>query len=77
MTVPYGDLSHVQTVSAIGVTAASRVFLAVAPHSDADENSPELLDLLSISGAAGTDQITITLTFATPTGGPIKLYWRA
>lgn len=77
VTVPAGALSHVETFAAIGVAPASLIFLAIGAHSDSDENSPELLDVSTISGTAGTDQITATLTFATPTSGPINLNWRA
>ncbi len=72
-----GRFEHVETIPATGVTAASRVYLALAPADDTDENSPELLDLVALSGAAATDAIAITATFREPTSGLVKLYWSA
>lgn len=77
ITVPSAALSHVETFAATGVLPASLIFMAIGAHDDDDENSPELLDISTISGRAGTDQITATLVFATPTSGPINLNWSA
>lgn len=77
ITVPLNSYYHAETVTATGLTDTSRVLLGLAPHLDTDDNSPELLDILSMSGQSGTDTLTITATFATPTSGLIKLYWRA
>lgn len=77
VTIPTLSFAHIQTVAALGLTGSSRPILALAPHLDDDENTPELLDVLSISGQPGTDTLTVTMTFATPTRGSIKLYWRA
>jgi hypothetical protein len=66
-----------QSVSASGVLPASRVFLMLAPGSDADENDPELIDLLSLSGTAETDSILVNASFAAPVSGPLNLNWSA
>lgn len=77
VTVPANSWSHAQTVTATGVTPSSVVLCSVAPHLDADENDPELLDLVSLSALPGTDQVTITALFSEPTSGPIKVNWSA
>ena len=77
VTVPSGSITHTETFTATGVVPASLIFIAVGAHDDSDENSPELLDVSTISGTAGTDQITATLAFMTPTSGPINLNWSA
>jgi hypothetical protein len=77
VTVPNNALSHSETVTATGVTGASRIFLTVAPHDDADENDAEMLDIAAMSAAPGTNQITVEMAFTTPTAGPIKINWMA
>lgn len=77
VTVPNNRIEWSETVTATGVTGASRIFLTVAPHVDADENDAEMLDIAAMSAAPGTDQITVELAFSTPTAGPIKLNWMA
>jgi hypothetical protein len=72
-----GVLEDTETVAALGVTPAMRVIVGLAATSDADENCPDELDLVSASGVAGVDQITFTLAFSAPTSGPIKLNWSA
>lgn len=66
-----------QTITATGVTGLSRVFLSLQSGSDADENTSDMLDLVALSGAPATDQITITATFREPTSGPVLIYWSA
>lgn len=75
VTLPNGRgvLEHTQTVAAEGVTTGSVISVSLAPHSDADENSPELLDLSSISATPLTNSLAVTLTFATRTSGVVKL----
>lgn len=77
VTVPNNRIEWTETVTATGVTGASRIFLTVSPHDDADENDAELLDIAAMSAAPGTNQITVELAFTTPTAGPIKLNWMA
>jgi hypothetical protein len=71
---PFNDT---EVIAAIGVTAGKRVFLSLGEHLDTDENDPELLDLSSLSGVAGLDQIAVKSVFMTPTSGPVKLNWMA
>jgi hypothetical protein len=66
-----------QTVAAPGVVPASRVYLTLAPAPDADENDPELIDLLSLAGTPGTDSIAVSASFAAPVSGPLNLNWSA
>ena len=77
VTVPNNSLEWSQTVTATGVTPANRIFPSIAPHDDADENHEQFLDILGMAAMPGTGQITIDMTFATPTAGPIKLNWMA
>lgn len=77
VTVPNNRIEWSETVTATGVTGASRIFLTVAPHVDADENDAEMLDIAAMSAAPGTDQITVELAFPTPAAGPIKINWMA
>ena len=64
-------------VSAPGVLPTSTVTVSLAPTLDADENSPELLDLVTLWAEAGTDQITLNATFSEPTSGAVKINWSA
>jgi hypothetical protein len=74
---PAGRLEHQETVSAPGVTPVSRLFVSLAPTSDADENDPELTDLLALSASPGAGTLTITAAFDTAMSGPIKFNWSA
>lgn len=64
-------------ISAPGVAPTSIITVALSPSLDADENSPELLDLVTLWAEAGTDQITLNATFADPTSGAVKINWSA
>jgi hypothetical protein len=77
LSVPNNSISAQSTLSAPGVTPTSVVMIGLAPHSDDDENSVDLIDLLSVSANPKTDQITVTVSFATPHAGPIRLNWSA
>jgi hypothetical protein len=80
ITVPaasQGSLDHSETVAALGVLPTRRIMAALAPHDDADENHEDMIDLVTLSARAGTDQITFNVTFSEPTCGPIKLIWSA
>lgn len=71
-----GVLEWRETVAKAGILPADAIGLFLAPALDTDENDPELLDLLTMSASAGTDRITINMTFLQPTSGPIKLIWK-
>lgn len=77
VTVPNNSLEWSETVTATGVTGSSRIFLTVAPHADSDENDAEMMDLVAMSAAPGTGQITLEMAFSAPMAGPIKLNWMA
>lgn len=72
-----GSFEHSETVAAIGVTAANRIFLSLAPSSDTEENCAEMLDIVAFDATPSTDEITITAAFSQPTSGPINLNWSA
>lgn len=77
VNLPDNAFEHEQTVSASGVTSGSRILLSLAPASDDDENDPEMLDIASMVGIPGTDEITVRLTFDEPQSGAIKLNYMA
>jgi hypothetical protein len=77
VTPARGSYSHSETIAAVGVTGSSRVMVALGSFADTDENATELLDIAAMSATPGTDEITITMAFATPTSGPINIIWSA
>jgi len=66
-----------ETIAAVGITASSRVQIWLAPEDDSLENSPELLDLVSLTATPGTDTLSVLITFSERTSGPINLLWSA
>jgi hypothetical protein len=79
ITLPDGQgvIEWAESIAAVGVTSASRVFLSFAATDDTDENDPEFLAAAVLQGTAGTDTIAVDISFAEPTSGPIKLNWGA
>ena len=77
ITLPGWRRSHRQTIAAVGVTPAHRISAALGAFAETDINSPDLLDVSALSVAPGTDQITITAAFTSPTSGPIPINWSA
>ena len=77
VTVPPFSYECSQVVSAVGVKPSNLVLLSVAPHADSDENSETMLDVSAMSAAAGTNQITVTMGFLTPTAGLVRLNFLA
>lgn len=74
VTVPSpARLEHIEVVPFVGCTLTSRVFLSVAPHTDADENGAEGLSISAMSATPGTDAAIVTMAFGERTSGPIKL----
>lgn len=65
-----------ETVAAVGIVPANSIGLFLAATVDSDENEAEALSVTALSAAAGTDQITINMSFGYPTSGPIKLIWK-
>jgi hypothetical protein len=78
-TLPSGDglFEWNETIPAFGVSPSSIIFLSLASHENDDENDPEFIDLLSLVGQAGTDEISVTLSFGSKTSGVVKLNWSA
>jgi len=77
LTLPTARLEHEETITAAGVTPSSRVLIALQAGADADENTADMLDLITIAGIPGTDQITVQAQFLGPTRGPILINWSA
>lgn len=66
-----------QSVAAPGLTVGARVWLALAPVGDEQENDPELLSPLSLSARADVDSLTVNAAFAHPVAGAVALIWSA
>ena len=77
VTIAVNSTEWTETVAAVGVTPSSRIMLGIAPANDDDENDPLWLSALQMVASAGTDEITISMAFATEERGPIKLIWSA
>jgi len=77
ITVPNSRVEWEETVTATGVTGTSRIMLSLAPALDSDENDPSFLDVMNMSAAPGTGQMTVSMAFRVPAAGPIKLNWSA
>ena len=77
ITDPAGRYEHQEILVAPGITPSSRLFAALAPASDADENDPEFTDLLALAASPGVNSLNITAAFATAMSGPIKINWSA
>lgn len=77
VTVPNSSMEWSETVTATGVTGASVILIAIAAHADGDENGADMLDLVSMSAAPGTGQMTVEMAFSAPTRGAIKVNWMA
>jgi hypothetical protein len=77
LAVAQNALEASSVISAPGVTPSSILTVSLAASLDADENSPDLLDLVTLWAEAGTDQITLNVTFSEPTSGAVKINWSA
>ena len=77
LAVAENALEATTVISAPGVAPGSIITVSLAPSLDADENSPDLLDLVTLWAEAGTDQITLNATFSDPTSGAVKINWSA
>jgi hypothetical protein len=79
VTLPdgFGVLEYEQVVAAAGMLAGTPIAVMLAPALDADENDPELNDLVTLIAAAEAGAVRFKLTFSAPMSGPIKLHWRA
>jgi hypothetical protein len=78
ITVPApGRIEHSQSVAAAAITPGMKVLLGVAPHTDADENGAEGLNIQALSGEAGAGTINVIAAFGELTSGPIRLNYIA
>ena len=77
LAVADNTLEASTVIAAPGVAPTSIITVSLAPSIDADENSPDLLDLVTLWAEAGTDQITLNATFSDPTSGAVKINWSA
>ena len=77
ITAQPGDKAAFGTIAATGVTSNKLVLAWLASTGPADENEPEWLSVNSISAAAGSDTVTVSITFAEPVSGEIKINWSA
>jgi hypothetical protein len=77
ITVPNGSWEWSESIAATGVTGGQRIIVSIGEHTDADENSADMLDIRGMSGAAQGGAIRFDLSFGEPTAGPIKLNWSA
>ena len=77
LAVADNALEASSVISAPGVAPTSIITVSLAPSPDADENSPDLLDLITLWAEPGTDQITLNATFSDPTSGAVKINWSA
>ena len=73
LTVPASSFYHEETVAFVGCTSSMKIVCSLAPHDDADENSEELLNVVSMSADAGTDSAIVNIAFSDPTTGAVKI----
>lgn len=73
LSVPAGSVDHFQVFSVAGMTTAMRVLLAIAPHSDVDENHESMIDVSSLSGETGNGQLIVRAGFSSQTSGPVRI----
>jgi hypothetical protein len=66
-----------ESVSAPGVTSASRVQLGLAPAADTQENDPELLFPIALWARPAAGSLQIGAAFAHPVAGAVTLIWSA
>lgn len=77
ITLPKAVLEHSETLAVAGIAPTNKMFLSLAPALDADENCPEMLDMVTLSAEPLTDAVIVSATFSQPTRGAIKLNWSA
>lgn len=74
---PVNALQVDQTFFIPAMTANRRVWLSFANGTDADENTPEMLDVMSMAAFSGAGTLRVLLSFGTLTTGPIRLQYLA
>ena len=78
ITLPQGSgtLEWTEQVAAAGITADQVIFCQLAPGADANENTADMIDLITLVAVAGVDTITFTLTLSSPLSGPVLINWK-
>ena len=78
ITLPYGAgvVEWNEQVAAPGVLATDNILCQLAPGSDADENTADMIDLVTLTGVGGADTITFTLTLSFPLSGRVLILWK-
>lgn len=76
MTIPNGAREVEAVIAAPGVTPDQRAVVWLAPGSDADENTADMIDVTSLAAAAETDALRVFISFAQPEAGPLKLFYQ-
>lgn len=74
ITVPApGRFEHYQTITDAAVSPTSVINIWLGATVNADENCPEMLDLVTLSAIPGAGNFEVTAAFSARTSGPIKL----
>lgn len=78
ITIPNGagQLEWTEQVAAAGVLAINTLLCHLAPGADANENTADMIDLVTLSAVAALDTITFTITLSTPLSGPVLINWK-
>ena len=79
LTIPYsadGTFSHSETITITGATAAQAVNAWLAPGLDSDENTSDMLGLVTITGTSNTGSVTFNIESKDPIMGPVKIYYQ-
>lgn len=74
---PVNALEVSQTFFIPEMTATRRVWLSFANGTDLDENTPEMLDVMSMAAFSGAGTLRVLVSFGTNTTGPIRLQYLA
>lgn len=72
-----GVIEWTETAACPGALPGDMILCQIAPGTDADENTAETIDLVTLSAVAGADEITFTITLSTPLSGPVLINWKA
>lgn len=65
-----------ETVTATGVTPSSVPLCQLAAGVDADENTADFIDLITLSATPATNALTINMVVSTPVSGAIAVNWK-
>lgn len=71
-----GVLEWTEQVAAAGVLAANTLLCQLAAGADADQNTADMIDLVTLGAVTALNAITFTLTLSTPLSGPVLVNWK-